>query len=109
MRVIRQRDMIRGVRARWRKQYPDDSRQLAGGLTGGEILARLSKLDLETCSAADVEEIIGNDSWTTHICDECGQTVADAVIIGRHSDSSVQVCLPCIDRAAALARKSDSL
>ncbi|MGE0853282.1 MAG: hypothetical protein AB7O44_27345 [Hyphomicrobiaceae bacterium] len=109
MRIIRQRDMIRGVRARWRKQYPDDGRQLACGESAGDVFARLSGLDLETCSAADVEEIIGNDTWTTAACSECGRSVPDVVTLGEARDSEIEVCLPCIGRAAALAQKSDSL
>ncbi len=55
---------------------------------------------------ARAAEIIGNDSWTCILCDECGQSVEVAVTVGQEPDydsSTATICLACLTRAVSLA------
>lgn len=102
MKLITQRDLIRDVANRWEKQYPEK-----GDLPRLAILRRLRALDVETASAQQVADIIGNDSWTSQSCSECGEDHADAVVqVGQelnYESRTAWLCLPCVRKAAALA------
>ncbi len=114
MKLIRQRDVIREVVdafARTFAQHMDNVEIFPDGETPKQKLARLMALDLETCDAAAVDAIVGNDSWTRVECDEC---VNAAVAAGRDSmmkhevvaefsrgEKSVRVCDWCMANALA--------
>jgi hypothetical protein len=97
------RSLIRRVPERWRKQYggfdsrPDDKR---------DIYERLLKLDMETCSEADVAAIIGNGGWTRIRCDGCDRDdVKMAVQVGQEPDyesATATLCFACMSEAFAL-------
>lgn len=63
MTVTTERDRIRAVAERWLNQYPvDGERTLRSHRT---ILAKLQAMNPETATSAEVEAVIGNESWTT--------------------------------------------
>jgi hypothetical protein len=104
MEAITTRTLIRSVAARWRGQYGDptalghDDRKMAAA-------AALDALDPETATAAEVASIIGNDSWTSIRCDECGRRVDAAVRVGEEparDSSTAIVCRECLARALDL-------
>lgn len=103
MKLINQRELIRGVAKAWREAY-SDARYGADKATIGR---KLAKLNGETATAAEVEAIIGNPTWTNvPTCDECGKENPPAVVeIGRPPDyesSTAHVCQACIAKAIRL-------
>ncbi len=97
-----ERDVIRGVPKRWRAQYPENKGDKHA------IWVALKRLDLETCTAADVDAVIGNGSWTRIDCDGCGNKVDTAVTVGQEPDydsSTATICAVCLQQAVeALAK-----
>lgn len=83
-----------GVAARWRKNYTDQSRTLAGGETVGQIQKALDALP-EDADPQMFVNVVGNQSWTHPICDCCNEYVERAVSVG--DDPSVCICLPCLE------------
>ena len=116
MQIITQRDIIREAPERWRAQYCssgqwDRERVLMffGAVTGQNrsrevVFNALQKLDLATCSAGEVDAIVGNTSWTDLKCDECGNRRCKLVIqLGEPPDydsRTVHVCPDCLRQAA---------
>lgn len=106
MRLITVRQNIREVAARWASQYPalltmkDPSRRA--------IHEQLLALDVETATAEQVNNIIGNDTWTrVDTCQECGVDGHSAVAeLGDADhlwdDPAVTVCKACLFKAAQL-------
>ena len=102
MEVVTTRTRIRGVAAAWAVQYPLGQKMSRSD--SGETLAKLKGLDVETATADDVANIIGNDSWCRIQCDECEACVSAAVIIGAPLDyesRTATVCANCIHVAAS--------
>lgn len=102
MRLVTERDLIRGVAEAWKHQYPPH-------LTNEEkrtIGYRLSVLDGDTATADDIEAIIGNRSWTRLKCDECGVEAKAVIEVGQELDyesRTAELCADCARKAAALA------
>jgi len=112
--IVTQRDIIRGIPARFRESY---GRDLGGycwkpGWTKGGILKALDAADVETISAKEVGEIIGNDSWTNLDCDLCGESQTLIIRAGDEPDYEVRwldICVKCaqgLGELAALATAS---
>lgn len=99
MKVITQRDNILNVCVRWRSQYSYkgvDQDKL-------DTLKRLESLDLTTCTAGDVNQIIGNDSWTNLHCNECDAKTDWVIMVGEEPDyesRTATLCRACIQRVA---------
>ena len=96
---LRRCPTITSVVARWAAQYkdaPTDSKQ-------GLVTTALQALP-RTASAADVEAIIGNDSWTRRWCAGCNEYVFTAVQF--HEEDSA-VCKNCLKKALALIEETD--
>jgi hypothetical protein len=102
------RDEIRSVPDRWREQYyVRHGRSWSDTLSGSSksVWKRLKALDLETASPEDVEKIIGNRSWTTLECDQCGREVDAVVEVGQsqgRDSRTADICADCIRKAADL-------
>jgi hypothetical protein len=106
MKLITERSLIRGVAKRWREQYPagrDEKRD--------EIFIRLSALNKEAATAAEVSQIVGNASWTeVPTCDECGERSHVLVEIGQEPDyesSTATICVTCLHQAVLLAKGAE--
>lgn len=103
MNLLTERDMIRSVARRWRYQYS----KLHNGMPIHPfklgMLSDLEALNVETCTADDVKDVIGNYSWTELRCEECGNHVKSVVIIGGSLGSkSIYLCLECVAAAHGL-------
>lgn len=73
--------------------YGSDKR---GRAVGRELLA----LDPETATAAQVTEIIGNDSWAGPLaCSQCGARTYDIVQVGQPEDYDSGLCRECLSSA----------
>lgn len=109
MRIVTQRDIIRCVAGRWAQQYrhaiadPKDS-PWPDGRTKKSVHEELKALDPEKATTADVDRIIGNGSWTTLRCDECGEQTDLALCLGEHGYESAayDLCAKCVLAAFAL-------
>lgn len=105
MKLITERTLVRDVATRWANAYPkagpygrDPQKQA--------ITKALAALDAEIATAADVAEIIGNDSWCERPkCHECGETVDAAVQVGEELDyesNTATLCMACLQNALEL-------
>jgi len=102
MYVITKREIIKSVVERWGQTYRNNSY----GEDKLEILERLKLLDLETVGAVTINNIIGNNSWTTLKCSECGKDSIVVIQVGEEPDyesATIQICLPCIDKLKQMA------
>jgi hypothetical protein len=109
MKLIHERDIIRGVRDRWREQYANyDAKHVLfanqrSGRTIGQTAAMLEALDLDTCSKADVDAILPR--WADNNCDECGEHKKVLVNFGQEPDYDARwwdVCPSCLAKACDL-------
>jgi len=109
-RVTTVRDLIRTADRRWAEQYhrcssvpPGDP----GYARAQETIAtyrKLADLDKEAASAADVEAIIGNNSWSSCTCSECGKAVPAVRECGQpreYDSSTADICRACLAKALA--------
>lgn len=97
--LITQRDLIRGLPEKWRRQYPD------GGYYGRkDVQGKLDALNCETATVEDVAAIIGNTSWTDIHCDACDESVPWIVRVGQEPDyesATAHLCGKCLADACA--------
>ena len=90
--------------SRWIEQYKDyydlyeNKREIA------EALSRLGK----NPDPDEVDEIIGNGSWTCLECEECENNVEKvAVVTGKQYETpSVYICKDCIEKAMELMNEA---
>lgn len=95
MKIITERVLIKEVAKRWKEQYPNSEQ---------DIYQKLKLLNKETATAKDVENIIGNSSWTNiPRCDECGQETEIVIQLGEEPDyessTIVIICEDCLKQA----------
>lgn len=116
MNITTQRDLIRAVAKRWKDQYCRcgewDKSPAVSFVTGKQFFKdkekigkQLSTIDLETATAEQVNEIIGNDAWTNLTCNECGQSVTALITVGQKpgwESATASLCRNCIAKAAAM-------
>ena len=105
MTVIRKRDLIRGVRNRWRKQY---QRQIADRTdplhnNSARVDDALFRLDVEACSESDVDAAIGVAGWVANRCDFCDRDMDALIQLGQEPDYEaryVDICSACLSKAS---------
>lgn len=106
MRIVTMRELIRSVPEHWRASYERTEYWLSDrwGESKQETYKRLLKLNLETCTPADVTAVIGNSSWTYLRCDECGASVDQVLMFGTagYETSTHSLCAKCVHAAFAL-------
>lgn len=108
--VLHRRDVIRGVRDRWLRQYQSyaDGSVLGWGdkrTTAGEVRHRLGELDLETATPEDVDGAIQTTGWANLRCDSCGENFETLVRIGEEPDYEARwqdLCAGCLQEAINL-------
>ena len=104
IRPVYRRDIIRGVRDAWNRQYADwdGSYRFPDGCTVAEIRRGLEALDLETCSVEDVKAAMGTGGWVSNQCDACGQDFPVLLEIGDEPDYEARwldLCEGCLETA----------
>ncbi len=115
MKITTQRDLIRKVAKRWREQYEPFTNDppifswrtgtYSPPISKRQIAEKLDAIDTETATAADVEAIIGNDSWTDLKCDECGKYVDSVLTVGDEPDfesRTASLCRDCVKLAVSM-------
>lgn len=104
MNLLNERNQVRTVAEKWRRQYGSGS--YGADDRGRNVGDELSQLDKETATAEQVAEIIGNKSWVSKVtCDECGVQTWDAVQIGEEPDyesATAEICADCLRAALKL-------
>lgn len=111
MRIITQRDVIKGVPEKFRSQYGhflDTPAFWKPGSTKGAIADALDALDTERCSTADVDEVIGVGHWAANKCDECGAENCETLVrLGEEPDYEARwldLCAGCLTAALEAVR-----
>jgi hypothetical protein len=97
MKIIRAD--ARTVSRRWKSLYfsaIDGWRKCQGG--SAEIYKALVDLG-ETATIEQIDDVVGNPSWTHFICQECCEYVLEVIELG--DDASI-FCRPCIEKASKL-------
>lgn len=101
--VLTKRDKIKNVISKWEGNYYNFSRDEWLELRQGsskDVCDKLLTLDLDTCSEEDISNVIGNDSWTQIICDNCLDSVERAYIIVDHNGDDIGcICKQCLKKA----------
>jgi len=98
MRVITERDLIKGVSEAWDSQY-ERHRGDAEWADKFVISDALHKLDLDTASAKTVDTVIGNSSWTAIKCNACNRGCKKAVVFETDEDTEFTLCIKCLSKA----------
>lgn len=105
MTLITTRDLIRGVAEKWAAQYSHNNYR--NDVEKQKIGRQLKAMDAETADSALVKSIIGNDSWTSLVCDECDEHVSAVVEVGAEPDyesATAKLCFDCVNQAAELIK-----
>jgi hypothetical protein len=95
MKLITERDRIRDIIKSWDFKY----------IKGSTHLSKLKKLNPDTCSMDDVKRIIGEVSWMTIECGECGETVDTAIAfqsLDEFFTESLVICKDCLNKAQGI-------
>lgn len=102
MELITERSRIKTVAERWDACYGPDFRPIAGG-SSKTISEKLHALNLSKVSAATVNKIIGNDTWTKLTCDECLADVKKLVVFYHEGGDAVyDICESCATKVKTL-------
>lgn len=101
MKHLSEKEQIRGVARSWARQCAKRK---------PEISEKLEKLNIETVTAKDVQEIIGNNSWVCKTkCDECLNETWDCVQLGEepnYESRTANICKNCLIKALELLEKN---
>jgi hypothetical protein len=100
MKAVAKRDLINDVAFKWRRQYyhiwdKDKDKE--------KIYNQLCRLKNPT--EKQVCDIIGNNSWTSNKCTECGKDVAITIQVGEEPDyesATAWLCSECLQEAINL-------
>ena len=101
MKLITERDLIRGIADAWGRQY----QEATGDKYRDFIKKKLAAMNLESATVDEVAVIIGNHAWTRIVCDICNSSVPLAVEVGEEFDYEKQtsyLCATCLTAAYAL-------
>lgn len=102
MELITERSRIKGVADAWDAQYGPEFRPTHSG-SSKETSEKLHALNLSKVSAATVNKIIGNDSWTRLVCDECRKPVTKVAVLYDGDGTAVfEICESCATKVKTL-------
>lgn len=96
MRYVNRAVLAQEAPDRWAEQhrrYADDEKMWK--------TAALLALTPEERMPARIAEIIGNDSWTRVVCDQCKEDVEEAIQF-ETDGNSMRLCLFCLEAALKL-------
>lgn len=109
MQTITKQDILKGLPDRWLRQYPlnhyNASSKYEGDLekfAKGKRLKKLRDEGLLTIELAN--KTIGNDSWTTNECSQCGKD-KDFVVSLKSVEEYCTICPDCFKELEKLMSK----
>lgn len=100
MILVTRRQLADTAAKRWAIQYPPDAWPEKQKITKA-LFALGDNPDPEAVDAA-----IGNDSWTTCLCDHCNERVPQTVRLGHDPYESFTVCGKCLLAALELTEEN---
>lgn len=108
MKLLSEREVIKTAIKNWLGYY-GLTRSYGADKRGIKVGEGLSKLDPETCTREQVNQLIGNDYWTPiPMCVECGKKSWNLVELGQESNDgseTVQLCSDCLKSALTLVEQ----
>ena len=110
MNIERRTDRASGAFRAWRKTYYENARgEWRYGDDKESIAQKLYELGLNP-APEQVNEVIGNESWTRVRCEECGESVEVAVTLGEPPDyesATATICKACLINALDLITEDE--
>ena len=100
--VLTRRDIIKRVARRWAKQYPENDERRYD-FSPRAIQKKLDALNLETVEPEVIDEIIGNNSWTTLQCTFCCEDVEKALELDTN-EYVERLCERCLGKMNELIK-----
>lgn len=99
MKTITVEDRIAVVADRWKAQYFGSQWHSERMM---DVWSKLKALP-GNATTAQVEAIVGNDTWTDIRCDECGEHVELAIVLNETEDyNTFTICEGCLNAAQIL-------
>lgn len=99
MKTMTVEDRIANVADRWKAQY-FGSQWMSVRMM--DVWSKLKALP-ENATAAQVAAIVGNDTWTSIRCYECGQHVEVVIVLNETEDyNTFAICEGCLNAAQIL-------
>lgn len=110
MNIITRKSLAAYAAMRWKGRYFNEN-NLHPWLSDDKEKTHSDLIALgENPNPDDVDSIIGNDSWTATICDECGSKNVAVVVIGEPRDyesSTAEICKDCLATAIEMVNEND--
>lgn len=106
MHKITTEQKVKNVAEAWKASYYRAHHWISIFSGSSEVIYKRLKELSETATAKDVEDIIGNSSWTSLTCHECDNSVDIVIQVGENPDwgsSTAQICPNCLRKALALS------
>jgi len=103
MKLITKQSKIDGIAAAWKHQYCRRGKWIPSrptGLQHSQIYTDLCALPKDA-TEEDITGIIGNSTWTSLVCEECGQEVDTVIQLGEDCDT-LDICLTCLNKAVKI-------
>ncbi len=107
MNILIRQQLAHQTPSRWKRAYVDRLGDWVSNDKKG-IYDRLIALGKNPIPE-QVDEIIGNSSWTRLVCHECKASVGKVIILGEPGDyesATVHLCWSCIKKAHETMRIS---
>ena len=101
MKVLTIQDLSTGAKERWKQQYFVNNVWIYGD-EKKVIYENLVSLG-DNPEPEQVNEVIGNSSWTRLTCEECNKVVESVVVINA-SEYSIYLCKKCLSKAVRLIK-----
>lgn len=100
--ITTRKSVIAAAPDRWEAQYADYTGSDVSGKT--RITEALKALPAADVTKENVDLIIGNESWTRLVCDQCQQDSDVLANFDGCSEYPVSICLKCLKKANRLIR-----
>lgn len=97
MKLITRKVLADKASGRWLKTYFRKG-EWVYGFDKEVIYCNLKALG-DNPTPEDVDRVIGNSSWTSIKCDECGKYVEEVIQVGEEPDyesCTANICKPCL-------------
>ena len=109
MRIYTLQDKINDVADAWKAQFY--GYEFSGQwfpLADGRPTETIWELLKSAKTAEQIEAIVGNKTWTTMKCEECGVEIKEAIRLGEGSaygSNAILICMNCFEKAEGVIRE----
>lgn len=97
--------ITQSVSERWKEQYANDGIWgpvwLVSKFTAEQVYVCLEQIEMNDApNKWDlIDQLIGNDSWTTHSCFECDTRTRGPLLVLERGESHFKICTSCLKKA----------